>query len=696
MGMGQELKEFAAGFQSGFKMMEDSEYKKALAKYYKSKGGGSRHYGYGSSDDDNQPGVLGKLFGASDPNEGLSDFERGSKNLVGARSRAFAAGDVGAVEKLDKDIIKYNAMKPADGGNSGGNAVDVEDDDEEEVEENAMGGLAGSAIRQAVNAEPMSEASQEEPQQAFDVTGTMSGLAMPGVDAGLRDLNERLKPEGAVMADPREQEAKFAAFANNDGAATPAEIARLNEIVDPEKKLPPEALSSARIAAVYEFYDKKGDPDQGAALANRLLLADKANSQTRGALALEAIQNGDIKNGAKLIADAYNLDLPGDMQIQPAVADDGSITAKIIKGGVTQEEINANPAQLAAMAKEVASGKAYTDQLSRLAAEAKARQTKTAKTGTGSAPAQAVDTNDLENKLTALKRQYASAETAEEKNRIEDQARAIYNQIRSATAAGMKKGKSPEWALGQRGITPLAPGAAPAPTSAKQSAAAAEAANVANADNQAVAIDRRAVVDAMGGVDADTREAIPVGPNGMRSEGGAVANASRQAIDSLMTGNLGARKADMRADVTKDADVKGDKRDEVYSKVEDAIAGSEDITKRTKGREAKTLANVGVTLAQKNNLTSNQVTSLLEQAIDPGTPIRFDGKGRVQIGDNRPVVMDGATARQLINAQKTMTARLKPIPEKERNRAVDILNRGGDRDGMRKYFIENGFNPTGL
>lgn len=674
MGMAQELKDFTAGLQSGWKLMEDSEYKRALAKYYAGRGKSAAHYGYGGDDD--KGGLFGGLFGGG--GEKLTDFERGSKNLVTARQRAFAAGDVNAVEKLDKDIVKYNAMKPAD---------PEDDDDEEEVETNAFGGLAGAGLRQAVNVEP-APAKEEAGADDEDAASTMSKLAMPGVDAGLRSLQSKLQPTGAVE-DPRAEEDKLRAFANNDGAAPQDVVAALNKIVDPDGVLPKDALSSARIAAVYEFYDKKGEPDKGAAAANSLLLHDKANSQTRGALAMEAVQQGDYKSAAKLIADAYNYDLPGDMRIEPAVADDGSITAKIIKGGVTQEEITATPTQLAAMAKEVSTGKAYTDQLTRLAAEAKARTAaeKKAKTGSkASAPTQAVDTTDLEGKLTALKRQYAAAETQEEKDRIEDQARKVYNEIRTAAAAGMKKGKSPEWALGQRGVTPLSPSAA----------AGNSKSNEPTTDDMTASVDRRAALDAMAGVNADTREALPVAPNGVRTEGGTVARATRQAVDSLTTGNLGARKADIRAENTKDADVKGDKRDEVYKLVEGAVEESEDITKRAKGRELSTLQNVGVVLAQKNNLTSNQVKNLLEQAVDPTTPIRFDGKGRVQIGSNRPVVVDGTTARQLMGVQKSMTARLKPMPEAQRAKAIDIINRGGDREAMRKYLIDNGFSPEGL
>lgn len=677
MGFAQELKDFTAGLQSGWKMMEDSEYKRALAKYYKSKGGGAKHYGYGSDDD--SPSALGRLFGASDPNEGLSDFERGSKSLVGARSRAFAAGDVGAVEKLDRDIIKYNAMKPAD--------VDT-DDDEEEVEENAMGGLAGSAIRQAVDAAPM----DEEPQEEFNVSSTMSQLAMPGVDAGLRDLNERLKPEGAVMADPREQDAKFAAFANNEGAATKEEIAAINGLIDPEGKLPPEALSSARIAAVYEFYDKKGDPDQGAAMANRLLLADKANSQTRGALAMEAIQNGDLKAGAKLIADAYNVDLPGDMQIQPAVADDGSITAKIIKGGVTQEEINATPAQLAAMAKEVASGKAYTDQLARLAAEAKARagaEKAKGKSGGSSRKTEsgeAVDTTDLQKQLNNLKRQHASAESAEEKAAIEDKALTVYNQLSAKVAPTLKKGKSLRYALEGMGITPLVPGAG---STAKPKEP--------TTDDRTSAVDVRAMRDAEAGVNADTREALPVASNGMRSEGGAVARAAREAVDSLSTGNLGARKADIRAEGTADREFKQTENFDPLADVGETVKGSQMLTRRAMGRDISVLESAGISMAQKNNLTKAQVKNLLEDIADPRVSMRFDSKGRVQIGDNKPVVLDGATARQLQAVKSKMDARVVNAPADKIKEAEVALKANGNKPEIRQEiidrFIRAGYNP---
>lgn len=663
MGFAQDLKEFTAGLQSGWKLMDDSEYRRA---YIKARGGGSKGpYGLGPEEDD----------------ESLSDFEAGAKNLVSYRSKAARLGDVNLMDRIDADAIKFNKLNPNIGKGTS--------------EFYAMGGLVGSATKRAVDDATSTEAVASNNDSNVDVPTTMSDLAVPGVDAGVRTMAARMS-SGAVEADPAEGEDKLRAFAENKGAFTKEQIAAIDAIIDPDKVLPKEALSSARIAALYEYYDKKGEPDKGAEAANAVLMYDKQNSQTRGMLAMQAIQDGDYRSAAKIIADAYNYDIPGPMQIRPAVAregedftvgPDGSVKAKVVQGNVTQEEINATPVQLAQMAQQLSTGQAWSQQLAQIAAQAKARGVGAPKQGAKTAAGAVPNTGELETELFNLKKQHAAATTQEEKDRIAEKHRAVYNQIFAATAAATAKGKSPEWRLNQRGITPNLPSA---------SATATGKTGAVDADTAISGINRRAYIDMLSDKDVDTGEAIPVASGDARSEATAPARAKGRFKESMTTGEMGAVKADIRAGAVKDAEVKIGEREDIAKKFVDPVIANENISARAKGRELTTLEDAAVSISQKNNLTPTQVTRLLEQVVEPNTPIRYDGKGNVVIGNNRPIVMDGTTAKQLMAVQKNMMSRLKPLPKAYVSKYNDVVKRKGDVEGMRRYLTNEGFSLEGL
>jgi len=677
MGFAQELKEFTAGLQSGWKMMDDSEYRKA---YLKARSGASkRHYGYGSDEDEDSS---------------LSDFEAGAKSLLGARGRAFRAGDINTLNKLDEDIINYNKMDPNIGAGTS--------------ELYATGGLVGSSIKRAVDdaTMPSDEAAPTNTEQ-FDVADKMFELASPGVDAGVKNMVQNLTASNeAVAVDGGED--KYRAFAQNEGAFTKDQIAALDQIIDPDNVLPEEAKSAARIAAMYEYYDKKGEPDKGAAAANGLLMYNKANSQTRGMLASQALEDGDVRAAAKLIADAYNYDLPGPMQIRPAVATegedftvgpDGAVKAKIVKGNVTQEEINATPPQLAQMAQQLRSGQAFTQQLGQVAAQAKARgigAKPQAKAGAAAPATEAIDTTALIKEHNILKRQHAAAETEEERARIEDKATEVYGKIvagvRQNIPAKKRSDTGVAYALRGLGVTPLSP-------SGSAKAKASEAVDV---DKMTRAVTTRGYVDMLSDKDVDTGEAIPVAQGDARSEATAPARARGRFVESMTTGQLGSTKADIRSENTTNLSVKGEKLNEVYKEYEEAIAGTPEapsmIAKRLPPKDIGRIQDAAVVIGQKNEMTKGQVARLMNEAVNPNTPVRFDSSGRLRIGDNRPVIVDGATARQIMGVQKSVRERgPTPLPPADLKEAKRVLKERPDqRQKMLNYLTENGFSTEGL
>jgi hypothetical protein len=138
----------------------------------------------------------------------------------------------------------------------------------------------------------------------------LAAAAAPAIAAGMDRIQAELKPSGAISAEDPAYQEKLQKFARGEGRMTDEEIAELDRVVDPDGNLAPSAKSAARLAAIYKFYEDRGEPDTARDVAARVILYDKFASQTRGAMALQALKDGDIDSGVKLLEDAYNNNMP--------------------------------------------------------------------------------------------------------------------------------------------------------------------------------------------------------------------------------------------------------------------------------------------------------------------------------------------------------------------------------------------------
>lgn len=113
MGKSREVQDFLAGFTAGFKLMDDSIYKQALSEYYRNggKGGRPNRYGLSSSSSSKEPNFFQRLFGSSEePKKFENAAEEGLFNLKGLREQAVREGNVGALKKIDADIVDWAKM----------------------------------------------------------------------------------------------------------------------------------------------------------------------------------------------------------------------------------------------------------------------------------------------------------------------------------------------------------------------------------------------------------------------------------------------------------------------------------------------------------------------------------------------------------------------------------------------------------
>lgn len=157
----------------------------------------------------------------------------------------------------------------------------------------------------------------------------LAAAAVPAVKAGLNRIQAELTPSGAIPAqDPAYQE-KLQKFARGQGRMSDEEIRQLDAMIDPDGELPDASKSAARLAAIYKFYEDRGDPETASTAAARVILYNKFAAQTRGAMALQAFNDGDLESGVRLLADAQNKDNPDGKTVRGSVNPDGTINFEL-------------------------------------------------------------------------------------------------------------------------------------------------------------------------------------------------------------------------------------------------------------------------------------------------------------------------------------------------------------------------------
>jgi len=276
----------------------------------------------------------------------------------------------------------------------------------------AVGGLVPEMDEEAI---PVTPASYQEPvaeapvdEDPNTVARDMSDMAMPGYAAAFRRASQELSPPSGVP-DEAETNARTASFLRGDNAAKDEEVKAIDAIIDPQNRLPPQAKSAARVAAIWKYYSERGEEGKAEDLINRLAAYDRRNSQTRGMLAMQAFEDGNLPAAAKIIKDTYEQDLPGADLIQPAVLQNGNIKADVIRDGQVVESVEATPQEFKGLIQQVASGQAHSQQSLNLITqwESNRKAAKTRAQGGGSS-GPAID-DDIKRGLLTTRRAYAQA-----------------------------------------------------------------------------------------------------------------------------------------------------------------------------------------------------------------------------------------------------------------------------------------------
>ena len=317
--------------------------------------------------------------------------------------------------------------------------------------------------------EPIAEPSTRSPDLNLSTDPEeLAKQAAPAIAAGLKRINAELQPRGAVDTEDPEHTAKVQAYNSGAGRMSDDEIKQIDNAIDPDKKLTPSQLSAARLAAVYKFYNDKGDPETADEMAARVLLHNQFTATTRSAMAAQALKNGDLENGVKLLTHAQD-DLPDAITAKAEINGDGTINYSAgydrAGGFVPTEQGKVTKDQLMQLASNTASPAAFIARMSKTAELGKKTEGKSSSAGTktdDAGQAKAYEEYDAAKKAFNDLPANASKEDRE----------TAYNKVLGAYRNAVDKtvvpkGKSKDFAARNRGIV-VPEGAVPAGTSSSR------------------------------------------------------------------------------------------------------------------------------------------------------------------------------------------------------------------------------------
>jgi hypothetical protein len=330
-------------------------------------------------------GIFGGLFGKGE-GENLTPYERGVLRQQAIYDLAVKRGDVEAIERARANMGKLNQMyekglivepgktfTPTGYDNTGGTAPQTDMPQQPEtapqtdmpqqpetalpVSQNdplyqyggvgneavytpdyqafARGGPVGmpSALPQmsalALDDEEPEVETQETTYSLPEDPEELGTQAAEAVDAGYRTLAKRLEPTAAMPDEDENYQASIASYARGEDRMTDEEVAAIDKAVDPDGSLPRAQRTAARMAAIYRYYKDQGDEDTANDVAARLVEYNEFAGQTRARLGAQAIQQGKIQEGVKLLADAYEDNVPDGKSVKANVNPDGSVTVAI-------------------------------------------------------------------------------------------------------------------------------------------------------------------------------------------------------------------------------------------------------------------------------------------------------------------------------------------------------------------------------
>jgi hypothetical protein len=208
---------------------------------------------------------------------------------------------------------------------------------------------------------PAEPADAPEPDPA--AVATVAEGAKAAVAAAAPELvADTKKPDAAIGP---EAETEKMDIVNNRGGLSVDEYKELVATIDPNGSIPAYMESAAVLSSTYKYFMEQGEPQKAAKVAKGILILNKQMTQTLGALAVNALEEGNTDIATRLLSDAANK-FPTGQKFQVVPTENG-VAFQIMENGEVAQQGELNTDQLWAMAAKVKDGSLYIEEMGRLA-----------------------------------------------------------------------------------------------------------------------------------------------------------------------------------------------------------------------------------------------------------------------------------------------------------------------------------------
>lgn len=261
-------------------------------------------------------------------------------------------------------------------------------------------------------------AAQPDPKVSQSVAADAQAAVADAAPALIEDAK---RPEAAVGPDA---EAERMDIVNNRGGLSMAEYKELIATIDPNDSIPAYLKSAAVLASTHRYFMENGQPEKAQRIAKGILILNKQMTQTLGALAQNAMEEGNVPAAAQLVTDAAN-QFPTSSQFKIDVTENG-LTYTMMQDGKEAGSGELSTDQLWELTGKVKNGSLYIQEMGRLA-------------GAGSGkvgPSQALELTS--NAYAAAKQAQEALILATEEGADPEELNALRTQARTAAATYTK------------------------------------------------------------------------------------------------------------------------------------------------------------------------------------------------------------------------------------------------------------------
>lgn len=200
-------------------------------------------------------------------------------------------------------------------------------------------------------------ASDVDPEAAKSVA---AGAAAAVADAAPKLIEDAKKPDAAVGEDGEKMD-----IVNNRGGLSLDEWKELVSTIDPNNTIPGYMKSAAVLSSTYKYFMENGQPEKAAKVAKGILIMNKQMTQTLGALAVNALEDGNMEAAARLLSDAAD-QFPTGQKFQVVPTENG-VAYQMMENGEVANQGELTTDQFWALAGKVKDGSLFIEEMGRLA-----------------------------------------------------------------------------------------------------------------------------------------------------------------------------------------------------------------------------------------------------------------------------------------------------------------------------------------